>query len=277
MNKMKVSGFNSGQFGDLVINTVAARRMKELFSDKIILSLGIVKKYKEIAPLFIDHPDIDSIHFWEGYDDFPTENDKRKIEKFDRVFHPMPTHGQGKPWFTMRHQTQEVCYMNGLGDVPPSRCYLEKWFDVQPNGHKYIAFAPFAGWYNKDNDKKLSEKRANQICSIINDLGYGVLQIGGPDEPKLIGALNFNGSIFKSVADVLSCKMLIHTDTFIGWAASAYEHPQIGLYSHSYYSVDGNNYVKNIQPINKNSIYLSAGNVNDIPDEHYITAIKELT
>lgn len=137
-----------------------------------------------------------------------------------------------------------------------------------------IAFAPFAGWYNKTNDKKLSEERANQICKMISSMGYEVYQIGGPDEPRLGCATFLEFSIFDSVRHILGCKMLLHTDTFAGWAASAYGHRQVGLYSDRYYMVNGENFVKNIIPVNPKMTPIIATNVNDIKDEQIESAIE---
>ena len=68
--------------------------------------------------------------------------------------------------------------------------------------------------------------------------------------------------------------MLLHTDTFAGWAASAYGHRQVGLYSDRHYIIDGESYVKNIIPVNPNMVPIIATNVNDIKDWQIESAIK---
>ena len=271
-----VSGFNGGQYGDLVMNTVAAKRLKQIAPGTTI-SLGISKKYSAVAPLFFNHPHIDAIHIWQGYDDFPTKEDISLSKRFRTVLDPMPKHPDGQEWFTKRHQTSEVCYMNQLGEWPADKCYLEKWFDIPAGYDNAIAFAPFAGWYNPNNDKKLSQSRAEEICNLIRSLGFRVIQIGGVDEPRIKNAEFLNLQIVDSVRYVLACKCLVHTDTFIGWAASAYSHRQLGLYSNKTYFINGKNYISNIQPIGDNIICLDDINVNQIPDELIKTALISLT
>lgn len=270
------SGFNAGQYGDLVTNTVAAKRLKELHPD-CLLSLGISLKYAGAELLFRRHPFIDETHIWEGYDDFPTEYDKKliKAKGFSDVFSPMPKHDYSNgPWFSKRHQTSEVCFMHGLGDVPAEQCYLTRWFPKISGYEDYITLAPFAGWYNQSNQKKLTVEKADEVCLCIRKLGYKVFQTGGPDEPRLRYAEKPNLSIFESVQMMLSTKALVHTDTFMGWAASAYEHKQIGLYSDAEYQIGDRNFVHNIQPINPNFIPINAPNVNEILCEQIESALK---
>lgn len=269
----KISGFNAGQFGDLVLNTVAARSLKET-RDDVFLSLGIAKKYAALAPLFFNHKYIDGIHVWEGYDDWPTPNDKEIINDFDIVFNAMPPHYQNdNNWFTKRHQAAETCLMNGLPVPEDLSCNLEVWFDIQTY-EKTIAFAPFAGWYNPNNDKKLTTEIAQKLVDAINKLGYSVLQLGGQNEPCLKNVYRPNSSIFDAVRAMLGCKLLIHTDTFMGWAASAYKFPQLGLYSNKYYIRNGENYIKNIQPVNPNAQYLDADNANNLNLDLIVERIK---
>lgn len=272
------SGFNAGQYGDLVMNTVAARRLKWMYPE-CRLSLGISQKYSGAEPLFKKHPFIDETHIWDGYDDFPTENDRKliKLKGFSGIFHPMPKHDYSNgPWFSKRHQTSEVCFMHGLGDVPAEQCHLNRWFPLLSGYEDYIALAPFAGWYNQSNLKKLTIEKADEVCARIRGMGYKVFQTGGPDEPRLRYAEKPNLSILESVQVVLSTKALVHTDTFMGWAASAYGHRQVGLYSDAEYQIGEQNFVHNIQPINGNFIPINARNVNEIDCEQIVSALKYL-
>jgi ADP-heptose:LPS heptosyltransferase len=270
----KAIGFNLGQRGDLCMNSVVARQLKEQLQD-VHLILGIEKKYADTAPLFFNHPHIDSIHIYEGYDDWPTQEDKKYLinQKFDLIFHGLPNHTRDD-WWKFFHQTEEVCLMNGLNKPKSTKCFLTKWFDTEKGFKNFIAFAPFAGFYNKkNNEKTLSFEKAQTIVNDIISLGYNVLQLGGPDEPQLKGAVKINVDYFSNIKNMLSCKALIHTDTGCGWIASAYGFPCVGLYSNQYY---GKEFVKNIQPTNENSIYLDDICCNSIDNIKVIQALKNI-
>jgi len=269
----KVIGFNLGQRGDLCMNTVAVNQLKEQIQD-IHFTLGIAKKYADTAPLFFNHPLIDSIHIYEGYDDWPTQTDKKFLinQKFNFIFNGLPKH-TSDDWWKYFHQAEEVCLMNGLNRPTSTKCSLIKWFDENKKLKNCIAFAPFAGFYNKNNNKKtLSFNKAQSIIDQITALGYKVLQLGGDDEPKLENSIKIETDYFSSIKNMLSCKCLIHTDTGCGWFASAYEFPSIGLYSNEYYSKE---FVKNIQPTNKNAVYLDDIYCNNIDNEKIIQILKD--
>jgi len=273
-------GFNSLQFGDLVINTFAARVLKEKYPTSK-LTFVINKDYKDIAPLFINHPHIDYIKILDKGRDGFNDIDKKwiKSQDFDLVFNPMQDHNHSDPWFLKRHQAAEICFMHRLADEKEcekfdNKLYLNKWFDIIPFTTKYIAFAPFPGFYNKNNDKTLTIEKAQKIVYYLINLGFGVLQVGGLDELKLCQTLKIDRSdYFTSVKDMLACRFLICGDSGINWVASAYEFPTIGLYSNKYY---GDKFIKNIQPINQNAEYLDTDNVNNIPDKEIFAAIDKM-
>lgn len=272
---MKIFIGNQGQFGDIVINTVLFRMIKILYPDSEVIA-NINKKYAEIVPILLNNKYIDAFRIWNGYDNWPNARDQNFISSLEdgyRIFHPMPRHSSNN-WFIKYHQCQEVCVMNGFSDMSyltgDYSCYLNKWFDID-SSPQFIAFAPFGGWYNQNNDKKLSVSKAQKIVDNIVKCGYSVLQLGGQDEPKLNNVDKHDYSILDSVKAMLGCKLLLHTDTFLGWVASAYSHPQIGLYSNRYYT---QKYIKNIQPINNNAIYLDEENVNKIEEEKIIESLK---
>lgn len=274
-------GFNSLQFGDLVINTFAARVLKEKYPESK-LTFVINKDYKDIAPLFINHPHIDYIKILDKNRDGFSQSDKDWVKKqdFDLVFNPMQDHNHSDPWFLKRHQAAEVCFMHRLANEKEcqkfdNKLYLNKWFDsanlVPYFGNRgVVAIQAFAGSYNPKNDKMLTIEKAQSIVDYLIELGFNVLQLGIESEPKLFNTYRFNTDYFNSVKNMLGCKFLITTDSAMSWISSAYEFPTIGLYSNSYY---GKEFVKNIQPINPNAEYLDADNVNNIPNQEIFAVI----
>lgn len=265
-----------GQFGDIIIDTVLYRLCRLLYPNKKIIA-NINKKNFDIIPLLYNNKYIDGVRIWDGYDDWPNSKDKefiRSVSENSIVFNATPKNTSNY-WFRHYHITQENCIRYGFNDLSvlnnDLECYLDRWFDVDKKDN-YIAFAPFAAWYNPNSDKRLSLVRAQEIVNMLIGMGYKILQLGGFDEPKLENVEKYNYSILESIKSMLGCKLLLHTDTFLGWPCSAYKHKQIGLYSNAYYG----QYMKNLQPFNKNSIYLERFNVNEIPLEEIETSIKQL-
>jgi hypothetical protein len=279
---MKTIKFNQGQVGDLCINTVAARLFKLQHPDETLI-MSVNKKYADLIPLFYNHPHIDGFKIWDGYDDFSKKDIDWIIANQDKytIYPTMPQH-TSNDWWMFNHQAKECCLMNGLLDTKllnnDYSCYLEKWFDLSPFLFKRrnIAFAPFAGWYNKNNDKKLTIEKAQSLATDISKLGFAVLQIGGKDEPKLNDTWKVETSYVDSLKNILASELLVTTDTWAAWYSSAYKHKTIGLYSNNYYTKNGINHISSIQPINENAIYLDSYNVNDIPNELILDKIMKL-
>lgn len=270
--RQKFLGFNGQQYGDLVMNTVAARSLKELYP-KSELTLVVNKDYADIVPIFYNHPYIDKFYVTHRNKDGFDEEDIKwvKQQKFDHVFNPMQDHSHESPWYRVRHQAQELCHMHGLPIPKNIQCELIRWFEV-PDNKKYVAFSPFPAFYaGIKNDKAYSIEKAQKIVDFIRSLGLEVLQIGHPDEPQLKNVLKPRLSYFDCVKYILASKFWIGGDTGMCWLLSAYQFPVLACYSNRYYTKE---FVKNIQPINANSIYLDAPSLNDIDDEMIFTAIS---
>lgn len=271
----KILGLLHGQIGDQFIQLPLVKHIKGQ-NKNIEYTANINKKYVICMETLANTADyIDNYYVSDDYESFPNEVDKENLDKlgFNQVFNPMSRHNN-ENWFRERHQTSEIFDMFG--------------FKFDPNGYqidlnypkdqifkksKWIAFAPNAGYYNPNNSKKLSESKSLEICDSLSKLGYKILQIGGSDEPIIDhkNVYKLNGSYYDSVLAILSCDLYIGTDTGMTWCISGFKFPTLGLYSDSYYSKD---FIKNIQPINPNSIYLSENNVNEISNDLIIEQIK---
>ena len=269
----RFAGLNCQQRGDLIMNTVAARAIKEKYPDSHF-TLGIAKPLADMLPLFLHNKYIDDIHIWDSYDGLNAfDEEYLEFMNFDLVFNPMPSHKQQDWWINVKNQTEEVCLMHNLNPPEDLSCYLNKWFEVSDKFNNYVAIYPFAGIYRGlNNEKCLSISRSQDIVDLILDYGYKVLQCGASEEPRLKNVLKLNSSYFESYKNILGCKFAIGGDTGLTWGLSAYQFPVLGLYSNQYY----NNKISVIQPINKNAIYLDDKNVNDISLEKIEEGIKKL-
>ena len=267
---MKVLFGHHGLRGDLAINIPAIEHAKKVTGLQI--DMPINKQFLDLLPIFMNQPSFHPV-ITDDYEKFPSELDKKWVEakKYNKIFNPMQPHVDD--WFNKRHQVSAVLFDYFGQDLPSDslQINLHRWFDVEKENN-CIAFAAFAGWsHEKQSDKQLTVENAQAIADAINQMGYSVVQIGGPDEPRLEGTAFFLGSYFEAVKVVLGCRLLLHTDTGMGWIASGYKHPQIGLYGARYYGAAN---VKNIQPVNPNGLYLDAATFNEISLDKIIQTLK---
>jgi ADP-heptose:LPS heptosyltransferase len=261
---MKAIGWNLGQRGDIVMNTVVARGFKEMYPNSH-LTLGIYKEYADMAKLFLNHPYIDDVHVYDSYHDWPNDNDINflKTSKFDKVYHGMPSHSRSDWYNHCKSQTEEACLMNNINPPKDLQCILSKWFDINQEYNNYVCISPFSS----ANKKDLSIEKCNEIVNFINSLGYHVLQLSAYNQPKLDNCTYLKTDYFNSVVNMLSCKALITVNTGMSWTASAYSHKVLGLYGIDTWGYHGLKTSKVYEPINPNATYLSSENVNNIDME----------
>lgn len=267
---MKVLLGHHGLRGDLAINIPAIEHAKKVTGWTI--DMPINQQFIDLLPIFMNQPSFNPV-ITSDYEKFASEGDRKLVEsrKYTKIFNPMQPHADD--WYNKRHQVSAVLFDYFGQDLPLDslQINLSRWFDIIKESN-CIAFAPFAGWsHERTSDKMLTIENAQRIADAINKMGYSVCQIGGRDEPRLDGTAFFMGSYFESVKVVLGCRLLLHTDTGMGWIASGYKHPQVGLYGHRYYGAAN---VKNIQPVNPNGVYLDAPTVNDISLDNIVHALK---
>jgi len=268
---MIILGGNQGQYGDLIMGTVVARAIKEKFPDSTYY-LGINKKYWDIAPLFENHCYIDGVVQWDGYDNFPTQNDVKLFHQIKpNIFlDPMSKHPNEHCWFHLvSHQTEAMCIQNGF--VPPKdlSCVLNRHFELDPKYKDYVCIAPFTAW----SKKNISIQKWNAITNFLNGLGVKVLQIGHQSEPVLNFCEKPILTYFESVKAMLSCRFLIVLDGGMNWVASAYQQKVLGLMGCHY---EGLNFSKIYQPINKNATYLESNLAEHISDRLILESISKL-
>jgi hypothetical protein len=271
----KAIGFHLGQRGDIVISSLCAKAFKESDTFKDYhLTLGIGPQYMDMLPLFYQHPYFDNFHIYNSYDNWPNNEDSNylKNQKYDFIFNGKPEH-LDPYWWKTKHLTEETCEMVGLKPPNNLQCVLNKWFSLDNKYKDCIAFAPFAGFYNKNSPKKLSLENATKLVSLLNKSGYlNIIQLGGLDEPTVLGCHKINADYFTAIRIMLSCKYLLHTDTGVSWIASAHSLPCLGLYS----NCDYHSRIISLQPINPNAIYLDNVNVNNIHPELILEKLKLL-
>lgn len=278
----RYGGMSSHRYGDLFMNLPAWRTIKRLDPDAHV-TFFINGNYRSAAPLFLDQPDIDRVHITHSPVGDLDEVDREWVRRqgFKTFFSLMGDHDHLRPWFLTRNQPQEVLRIHGI-PLPADetgKLSLNRWFEPTSGLSKWVALQAFAGSYDPSNTKMLSIERAQRIVDLIRARGYSVLQLGIPSEPKLEGTTRIDNDFFGAVKDLLGCRALVTTDSGFNWAASCYDHPTLGLYSHEYYDMGphgGENRVSAIQPLNTNAIHLSARRINEIALDDISIALDKL-
>jgi len=270
---IRAIGWNLGQRGDIIMNTVVSRGFKEKYPISH-LTLGIYKEYSDMKDLFIDHPFIDDVHIYDSYNDWPNQNDLDFLNRsnFNIIYNGMPQHPKSDWYNHCVSQTEEACFMNGIKPPNNLQCILTKWFNDNEEYKEYVAIAPFSSCIKKD----LSISRANEIVCLIKDLGYNVLQLSSTQQPKLKNVIINNTNYFNSVVNMLSCKALVTINTGMSWVSSAYSKKTLGLYSIENWGYHNLISSSIYEPINPNAIYLRGQHPDTIDLELIKTNLKKI-
>lgn len=124
-------------------------------------------------------------------------------------------------------------YSNYLGIVPTEKPILNDKFFPLPSG-KYIII---------HNDFKLQSKGYEYFDEVValtkpilHRAGYQICQVGGPNDPKIIGADHYylGLSWCQSMFIIKNASLAVCIDSVVGHVASAYDVPVVSLFSHTY-------------------------------------------
>lgn len=269
---IKACGFLGGQFGDLVIQTVVCRAFKEQNPDSH-LTFAMAGKYRDILPLFFNHPNIDDYHIWEGYDSaWPTEADVKwaQFRKLDIVFNPMM--GHTKPdWYNFNHYAEEGCLRFGL--TPPKDLSYEliRWFPLYDGCQKNVTLSLFPS-KSTQLDKTMPIEECEKLCIELKKMGYNPIQLGGRFETPLKNAENPDFSFLEATKMMLSSAFHITADTGFSSVAAGYKHKTLGFYGINY--PDMKDCFSHL-PINANAVYLKNRNPQTVTADELLTTIKE--
>lgn len=275
---IKAIGFNAGQIGDLVMNTVTCRAFKEKYWNSS-LTFGIGNKYSFTEFLFKKNKYIDNTHIWDSYDWWPVRNDIDYVAcgGFDIVFNAMPQHTR-IDWYNHYHYCEEFCLTHQLNIPADLSCHLEHYQNINID-KKLISLSLFPSCNTMTGnkfEKTLNIEKLEELVKQLIKMGFTVIQLGGKFDQHINGALKYDNFSFKDGVDTL-LKSLLHitTDTSFNWVGSAYKKNTIGLYGKTYSDMK-EECIKNIQPINKNAIYLNGqnGNIKNIQIEDILDKVK---
>jgi hypothetical protein len=124
-------------------------------------------------------------------------------------------------------------YGNYLGIVPTEKPILNDKFFPLPSS-KYIVI---------HNDNKLPSKFFDYFEEVValakpilHQAGYQICQVGGPNDPKILGVDNYYLGLSwgQSFFLIKNASLGVCIDSVIGHACSAYDVPVVSLFSHIY-------------------------------------------
>lgn len=261
----------NGQFGDIIIQEPSLRKFINQ-NPKTKVVLGCSRKYSDILSLYQNyHLNVIDFKIWEGYDDWPTDSDKKFIEQqnFDYMFDPMPKHTR-EDWAAHLHQTEESGLMQNI-KVDTTQVSLPRPENIIDH-KKTVAISLFPN-YPYGGIKSFSYQTVCNIVTVVRKLGFKVIHLSGPGEPDVPNTQKIQGSFLDSVRNLLGTSLLLTCDTAMSWVASAYSHPTLGFYSWGYNPVIQSS--KNWQPRNINAKYIEDYCIQSIPPKVIISNIKE--
>lgn len=268
---IKACGFLLGQFGDLVIQTVACRAFKEQYPDSH-LTFAIAKKYNAILPLFFHNRYIDDIHIFDGYDDWPNQTDKEYLDfkKFDVVYNGMAGHTRPN-WYNYYHYAQEACLRQGLNPPSDISYYLEPWFEPYSEYKNVVTLSLFPS-KGEQLDKTMPITECENLCLALRKMGYRPIQLGGKFEVKLQNAESPDFSFLEAAKMLRASKLHITADTAFSSVAAGYQHPCVGFYGLNY--PDMTDCFSHL-PVNRNAFYIKNRPVQLINHEEVIQVSKQ--
>jgi ADP-heptose:LPS heptosyltransferase len=262
-----------GQYGDIIMQEPALRKFIEDNPTTQIV-IAVSEPYKQILPLYENyHENIIELKVFEGYDRWPSQSDLQYIteQNFDAMFPPdIPLHAQSD-WAKYRHIVKETALMIGADcDTNDIRLNMPESVIKEPNTvavHLFSSKWPYGV-------RSIAIEKQQIIVKYLVDKGYKVYQLSAPHQPQIEGTVIEQGTYYDACLKMLTTDFLVSCDSGMLWAASAYDHPSVGLFSSNY-----NNLItttKNWWPVNSKSSYLEAPAANEIEDDLIFKAIDEI-
>jgi ADP-heptose:LPS heptosyltransferase len=222
-----IGSISPTQAGDSVCSLVAARYIKKIFPNSYSVAV-LDPRTKELAPLLINHPDIDRICIsqkQEGY----TDTEKQWASAFDYNLplfgHYVPDNwGKTMNWvernFRIRFQfesTDSKLSVIGWNTLTKEEKMpmLTPWFNVN-RLKKTIVISPFVGYNLSDETTRTRSPSMEwwiNVVEMITKMGFNVVQIGLPNLP-LIKHDKVNDKRELSLLE--SVKLALGADIFFG-------------------------------------------------------------
>lgn len=216
------------QMGDCICSLPAARYIKKIFPNSYSVAV-LDPRSKELAPLLINHPDIDRIYINEKEEGY-TEKEKQWVSTFNCNLH-LFGHYVPEIWtkimspreanFRLRFQFQPINspfqgngwnYLTEEEKIPK----LEPWFNIE-RCNKLIVLSPFVGYYF---DNEIVQTRSPSlewwklVVEMLLKMGFCVAQIGIKNFPLIYDHHNFYDK--RNLSLLESIKLALGADLFIG-------------------------------------------------------------
>lgn len=289
---MKILCGRSGMLGDtLAALPVATFFRKKYPNAQIIWPIG--KRFSQGAPLYLNHPDIDTVFIFDG-DERPTSlRDWAMIKSCDIVINPTPEHPDNR-YPRERNIYLETFLMAGLTidnwnelaedeKIPK----LVKWWKPEPIKDKdftSIAYWPQAG-YGKENKRNASYEWRSKLVNGMAYKGCQVFQFGSLNDDPLF--LDKQGSFvpfirhcmalsfFEQIKLSLECDIVIGTDSGSALILGAYGCNQISLLTDHWGNPNNPMALSTNNP--NNTTFFGVGSADNISIDEVIAEVTKIT
>jgi ADP-heptose:LPS heptosyltransferase len=251
-NSVRILAGRCQLLGDMYCGLAVTSHYKKLYPEAEII-FPIAGKCAQAAPLYFQHPDINTIYIFDGKEGPESARDFDLIKSCDITVDPNPQHPMGENWFNERNVYEETWIMAGLEledykklnteDQCP-RLYKNFTLPIKHTQKKVIGIWAQAGYAIGNTSKRNPSKSYWQ--DLINNLiskDFEIWQFGSERDwvfdshPDL---KRFNSqSFFDQIRYSLLTDLVLGTDSGSSLILGGYRHPQISLLR--MYKEDGHN------------------------------------
>lgn len=272
---MKILCGRSSMLGDTLSAIPIATFFRKRYPNaQIIWPIG--KKFAQGAPLYLNHPDIDTVFIFDGDEKPTSKKDWDMIKNCEIVINPTPEHPDNL-YPRGRDIYLESFLMAGLTmdhwkeltedeKIPK----LVKWWKAPLNPsltptRKRVAYWPQAGYGNENKRNASFGWRLNLINLLIEN-GYDVFQFGAESDnhyTNLFHLYRFNSlPFFEQIKLSLECDLMIGTDSGSALICGAYGINQISLLTDHWGNANNPMALSTNNPNNKT--FFGIGSANNI-------------
>ena len=237
------------QIGDTVCSLPVAHYIKKIFPNSYSVAV-LDPRSKELAPLLLNHPDIDRIYINQqegGY----TEMERKWASTFDfnlPLFGHFVFDGWAKTMSWMESNFRVRFQFQPAGSPLLGKAWdnltenekkpkLEQWFEIE-RFNKLIVLAPFVGYDLTHKTTQIRSPSLNWwqlVVEMLLQMGFAVAQIGMLNSPLIYNHINFYDK--RNLSLLESTKLALGADLFIGacggmsYVINAYGQKTICLYT----------------------------------------------
>jgi len=235
--------------GDNLSALVTARYVKKMDpAAKITWAIG--KKCSSMAPLLLNHPDLEKIFITDGAEGLESERDFAESSSCDYRLNLNPQHPPGSIYPKSGNIYLESFLMAGFSleqwesmsdeDKIPK---LVKWWNPvkRPFGDKKTILFTGMPNFGKESNRWVSKKYLEELARKLINTGYAVIQSGGEQDERWFDGWEMSAgfmsnykrinerSFFEQIQIANEVDCIVGSDSGMSLILGAYGLPQVGI------------------------------------------------